>query len=731
MLYFIGESCVPADYIGLEMANESGKTRDRNYLLIIVVGATLIRALYLIFYSQMPQWDQLTVDNYYHLHWAMYLADGDWLGTTTYFRAPFYIYCLGLIYSLFGVGLWSARLFGTLIGVASVAMTYLIGLKMFGRKVGIASALLHMLFPVAIYFEAELLLDPLFTLLVQLSLYAWIVWEDHPESRRRALIPAIILGVAAITRPTALAFVPIFLYLLARRTDCARPAVIRSMIWYFAGLAIVILPVTARNMYVAGDLVLISSQGGINLFIGNNDEADGFSARLPEPYGYNWQIADITAEAERVEGQSLLPGDVSWYWTKKSLSWMTSHPLRSTQLYITKLAHLFGSSEVSNNRNLSRFFDLHPLLRYLRLPFGLILILSVMAVLVGYRSNRRVRLLGALIISYSLLLSVFFFSSRFRLPLMPLFFILAGYGLLCILSSRLWTRKQIAFRWGIAVLAGVATFSLHFPPSAKASAIEFTSSGLHHYWKQEYHVALDRFRRAVQSDPSLPDVNLNIGSCFVRLGEVDSARYYFERERNLHPLRRKSYINLASLELLAGRHSSASHLAQQALELGSYDATAHLVLLRAAAADSSLSSDSLESIARSAARQSRNDLYVVNEAAIVMSDRGLTFAAEQLIRRGLAAERPPVETDDGMFSTRWKNSPDNLLKQRAVAHYQLGYLLGFAGRFQESVDESNRAIDADSTLIDAYRNLVTGLRQLGQYARADSIAKKVRSLTGD
>ena len=44
--------------------------------------------------------------------------------------------------------------------------------------------------------------------------------------------------------------------------------------------ALLVAPVTARNIAVEGDAVLISANAGLNLYIGNNDHARG-SYNLP------------------------------------------------------------------------------------------------------------------------------------------------------------------------------------------------------------------------------------------------------------------------------------------------------------------------------------------------------------------------------------------------------------------------------------------------------------------
>ena len=78
------------------MKRETIKTQRIEWILplSVLVLAALVRVLYLVSYHNSLDWEWLTVDNWYHHNWAVRLASGDIWGGTTYFRAPFYVYCL-------------------------------------------------------------------------------------------------------------------------------------------------------------------------------------------------------------------------------------------------------------------------------------------------------------------------------------------------------------------------------------------------------------------------------------------------------------------------------------------------------------------------------------------------------------------------------------------------------------------------------------------------------------
>ncbi|MFQ6008248.1 MAG: hypothetical protein ACE5K8_04775, partial [Candidatus Zixiibacteriota bacterium] len=200
------------------------------------------------------------------------------------------------------------------------------------------------------------------------------------------------------------------------------------------GAVLIIAPVSVRNLAVAGDFVLIASQGGINLYIGNNPSADGVSAVLPEPLGHNWQMRDITYQAEQEAGRRLKPSEVSAFWTQKAVNWITAHPWDFIRLYAKKLYHSISNREISNNRGLAWFFHQVPILRFNPLSFGILFAFAVAGVVMGFRRFRLVRLLLLLIVAYTLLAALFFFNSRFRLPLLPYYFVLSAFGLVALIQ---------------------------------------------------------------------------------------------------------------------------------------------------------------------------------------------------------------------------------------------------------------------------------------------------------
>ncbi len=693
--------------------------RKHSGLLLVILLALVIRIAYLVAYQGLPAWDQLTVDNYYHHNWAQNIADGNVLGDTTYFRAPFYVYCLALLYYLLGASLWVGRMFGLVIGVASIFMTYRIGRKIFDHRVGMIAATIHTIYPVIIYFESELLLDPLFALLLQVAIYRTLVWWD---SNRPADIftAGLMYGLAAITRPTVLIVVPLVIMLAWALQRPLKSAVKHSAV-LLLGVVLTILPITLRNVLVASDPVLISSQGGINLYIGNNEVANGVTAAMPEPLGFNWRVQQVTHIAETDLGHKLKPGEVSSYWLRKSKDWILSNPGEFLTLYLKKLYRNFSDVEVSNNRDLGVFFARVGILNYNPLSFGILFGLTIAGCWICPGKNQKAVFLLTVIMTYTVMSALFFFSSRFRLPLLPLYIVLASATLGWLTTTILNNARAVLLPILAVILYGAFSFYplVDLPKSNPSQYL--ISEGLFYLATEDYDRALTTFSKAHQIDPAFPETNLNLGATYMRLGRLDSALHYLSEEKRLHPGRTKASTNIASIYLLEGNFEQAAREIQAVIISRPYDVVANMVLMRSLFADSLIPKPDLIRNVNEAARRTGNDIRLINDAATRFASRGDLQLASEFLAMAAGSDPPPIETDDHSFEHNFINSRANRDRELAITYYQWGFVTGLGEQYAQSIEHSRTAIELDSTLAEAYINLASGYLLTSQLAEARSV----------
>jgi len=404
------------------------KGKELTIICAITGLGLILRVIFMIsLKSDWPGWDSPTIDALYHHVWAQQIADGNLFGGGPYFRAPLYPFMLGLIYAIFGTDFNIVIILQHLIGVAAIPLVFLVARRFFSENIAFIAAFITAINGVLIYFESQLLLD--FLLVVFMLLFFLVLVSAQKNNRSWLyLLAGIIAGLFAITRPNILALLPLICIWIILTRENLKYGIKQSLL-VLCGAIILILPVTVRNIVVGGDSVLVASQGGINFYIGNNEQADGFTALLPG-FGHTWQYSDAEFEAAAEIGKKpgeIKPSEVSGFYYDKALDYIFSEPVDFLSLIIKKLYLFWNRFEISNNNNLYFLTDyigmsFIPLFLFMFIsPLGL-----VGSVLCFFKS-RRYWLFPILIFGYMATIVAFFVTARFRIPLVPFLTIMAVF----------------------------------------------------------------------------------------------------------------------------------------------------------------------------------------------------------------------------------------------------------------------------------------------------------------
>jgi 4-amino-4-deoxy-L-arabinose transferase-like glycosyltransferase len=183
-------------------------------------------------------------------------------------RPPAYPYLLGAIYEVVGIKFNAARLVGALLGTLSVALVYLLALRLWGARHARWAAGLTAVFPPLVWLCAGLLSENLFVPLVLGAALALVEWR-RDRRLRWALAAGALIGVATLTRTNgALLLLPAAVALLP-----ARPVPWRSAAALAAAFALVLVPWTIRNAAVFGDFLPLGTQSGYTIAGQYNSQA--------------------------------------------------------------------------------------------------------------------------------------------------------------------------------------------------------------------------------------------------------------------------------------------------------------------------------------------------------------------------------------------------------------------------------------------------------------------------
>ncbi|MBD3400851.1 MAG: tetratricopeptide repeat protein [Candidatus Coatesbacteria bacterium] len=508
---------------------------DRFWAAVILVGAALLRLLLFDQLADSPFGDYLGLDeNYYHGR-ALQLAGGQGL-EPPFFMSPLYQLFVGAGYALLPGTLWTIRLLQALLGLATLFVVWRTARLLVGRwwAVGAlgAAALYHQLF----FFETLLLPTTLTVFLVTLGIYLALRQHRRPRLWRAALVGAIF-ALAALAHPTAAlpaATVGLFLFFKRLRRNRRRaPAELGLLV---AAAVLVIAPVTIANSRAADEFVMLSTNGGLNLYLGNQPGAVG----LYRPYDPQTYAADFTARrpAEAAAGRELSAVEVDDYWKERFTELWEADPGRILALSAERGLLYLNGFEYPQVENYYFEAEFVPLLRLPWLSLYLLLPLGVTGLVLARR--RGARILGVAALAYFIGLLPFFVTARFRVVVAPLLVIGAALLLrrtavtIRLLRRGAWSRSR-RLRLGVFLAAGLllvtAWAALRTPEVTRTYdnlAVGFNNLGTEAAARGDYESAIDYQRRALAESPTMVPARLNLS-----LALLDAGRYAAAEEELL------------------------------------------------------------------------------------------------------------------------------------------------------------------------------------------------------
>jgi 4-amino-4-deoxy-L-arabinose transferase-like glycosyltransferase len=480
---------------------------------LVVFGVALLLRLVFFFLNRHnnPLFDYPIMDAKYHLEWAQKILAGNFRGDEVFFRAPLYPYFLALLYKIGGAKIGFVILCQHVMGSLSAVLVYALARRFFAIGASLAAGLVAALYWPLIYFEGDLLFETLFVFLT----LAFLVTFAAAAGRRSSVWLAAsgaVLGLAAITRPPILVLIPV----LPLAIRCSAPPrgkaasawreALRSTALVTAGALVFILPVTARNYIVGRDLVGIASQGGVNFYIGNNPQSDGRTAIVP---GTRWDwwggYEDSIRLAETAMGRKLKPSEVSDYYFRKGMEFILTDPAKSVPLLAHKFYLFWAAGERSNNKYIYFFWHQSGMGKVPLPGFWFVGPLALLGGVLLWPRRRELSLLYLFVLAYTLAIVAFFVNDRFRVPVVPVLAVFAGYAIVHLCGAvrgnkpALWKALPVLAVCAAAVNADLLRFAENKIDEDALSHYTlgnaYLSRGDTEKAIAEYEEALDRYRR--------------------------------------------------------------------------------------------------------------------------------------------------------------------------------------------------------------------------------------------
>lgn len=260
------------------------KAEEKKYFCPALIFATslLLRLCYVF----LVEADITTGDDpYFYLKIAKSIFAGTGFRETNLlaYRPPLYPYFIAGVFSVFGHNLQAVRIIQVLFASITCCVIFLIGRRFLTTRSGFIAAGICAVYPHLIHYAVQFWSEQLFMFFIILALLSFL-FAERGSSVWLRMVTGILLGLCALTRESGvLVLFGFLIWLVLVHKNVARSL---KRWWLLALFALItISPWTIRNYFVFKKLVPITTNGGINFYMGNNPRATG---------AFRWEIPPAT-----------------------------------------------------------------------------------------------------------------------------------------------------------------------------------------------------------------------------------------------------------------------------------------------------------------------------------------------------------------------------------------------------------------------------------------------------
>lgn len=393
-------------------------SHDRKLWLLALLGLVARAAFLLLEPSTHPIADERTWTNWAVENLVTEKVRFNPLRTRMIFYPPLYPYFIAAPYALFG-SLEAVKWAQILVSSLLVPAVGRVGGLAFGERAGLGAAAVCAFYPDFIWFSVHFWSETLFLTLLWWA-FERMLGADARRSLPLALAAGGLWGLAILTRETGLYFTPLAALWLGwrrgREGGRARGAA------YLVAAALVVLPWSYRNWVLFDAFVPVSTAGGLNLYQGNaplsrQEVYDRYEAVHGRVEQYRWaRSMGIRAILDRQPRWIFekLASEMPRFWEADSLALV--HIKRGAYGDVRAVAAVAAWVLTA-------------------LPYLALLCLFV-AGLAALHWERRSALLVGFLVVYNLLHVATHGFARYRMPIVPIVFMVAAYAYVLARENR-------------------------------------------------------------------------------------------------------------------------------------------------------------------------------------------------------------------------------------------------------------------------------------------------------
>lgn len=480
------------------------------------------------------------VDAKVYWQWAQRIADGHLIQDQPFFSAPLYPYLLGVLRA-FGGTLTSVYVVQALVDILAACLLARLCRNRFGVGVGLLAAGLYLFLQEPASSSLRVLTSSLQLILLVITWDRLVAVQEDPTLRRRLGVGAAI-GFLCLSHPPAMLFVPFVGLWLFWQSSRRAKDVLRAAVPVILA-CVIIAPATLHNWYVSGDLFLIQSATAVNLRQGNAPGANGTYTPIPNTtLDREGLFEDVARQYLLATGQQGSWKQIDGFYRDQVLEFWRSDPVGTLRL-IARKVYWFLTGRVYGDIYAPALEIAGGFAGWLRLtPIQVAWLIGPAIVGLVVMLRRPIRHAPELVMFAIplLVVAVFWYSPRYRLPAVPVIVGVAAWALVR------------AIRWrdnpGFSVAAAFSVLlALGLGPVNQSRGFD-TSEELAPWWE------------------------VSVGVRYEEQGDTAGARRHYERAMQLRPQDTGALTRLARLAFQEGRGDEAVRLFQEAAASDPYNA---------------------------------------------------------------------------------------------------------------------------------------------------------------
>ena len=527
------------------------------YLIVFAVAA-LVRVAYLAETADQPYFRMPLVDAGEYHALAKAWAAGERPLPKLAWQPWFYPLALAQLYALAGPSIWAAKLLQTAAGALVCALAAALAFALTRRPAArwLAGLMAAFCGPL-IHSDSELLAEPWAALWLLAAVLVALRYRRGPRGGLAFALGALGALMLFTRPPLVAAWLPLVAVAASAWWPRPRRAAWTDAALVAVGFALAAGPFVRAIQAATGQMRWLPVTGGINFYIGNSAHPCETINIRP---GYAWENLTLWPELHGARTEE----EKDAFYRRQAMQDIRAHPGVFARNLVAKTRQFFSSREIPRNVDVYAFRGESRLLRALvwkyrgfGFPFGALIGFAAMGL---WARRPRSFGLALAIAGYAAAIVAVHVCDRYRLPALPLFIVLASFGILALADAARERRfRALAAGVGTIVLLGAAT-SLGGPFCAETVDYRAELSRLvaiTAYEQRDYPLAEACARQAVAQNPQDAQAWNQLGLLAIRRGEAAEAENLFRRAADSDPACAQAWFNLGKAANKRGDFAAA------------------------------------------------------------------------------------------------------------------------------------------------------------------------------